>query len=149
MTSKRSFMAILVIVFCAAFIAGNYSDILTKENSSQLMYTGKEDHNISLEEASEMTRAFREQAGPDAVIGGYFGRDALLTILTQDGAVGMRFYYALNEEGIPHIVLVGVGAQGNDMTEGMIAERNNNCPPWCSEENELNSTQTLYSLGEF
>ena len=139
MLNKTFFVGLLTIFVCAVSIALNYSDIFTKENVKQVTFTGKEDHSISLEDASQMTRNFQLQTAPDQIIGGFFGKDAVLAIISQEKAVGLRYYYGLDDEGTPHIILIGVNADGNDMTDGLLAERATKCPPYCPESNDLNS----------
>ena len=139
MLNKNFFVGLLTIFVCTVFITLNYSDIFTKEDVKQVTFTGKEDHSITLEEASNLTQNFQLQASPDQVIAGYFGKEAILAILSQESAVGMRCYYALDADGISHLVIVGVNAKGNDMTDGLLAQRMTKCPPYCAELNELNS----------
>lgn len=140
--SKKIMTICLIALFAIAFIGLNHSDLFTKEGTVP-KYDGKEDHSITLPEAAEMVRNFQEQAEPNAVIGGYFGEEAILNILNQEGAIGMRYYYAQDNEGMPHIVVVGVDSEGNDMMEGLLAERVAACPPFCGETNEFNPSQTL------
>ncbi|TDI91013.1 MAG: hypothetical protein E2O77_07360 [Caldithrix sp.] len=139
MLNKTFFVGLLTIFVCAVFITLNYSDIFTKENVKQVTFTGKEDHSISLEDASQMTRNYQLQTAPDQIIGGFFGKDAVLAIISQEKAVGLRYYYGLDDEGTPHIILIGVNADGNDMTDGLLAERSTKCPPHCPESNDLNN----------
>lgn len=140
--SKKIMSVCLIILFAFAFIALNNSDLFTRE-STVPKYNGKEDHSITLPEAASLVHNFQNQAEPNAVIGGYFGGEAVLNILNQEGAVGLRYYYGMDNGGTPHIVLVGVDADGNDMMEGLLAERAAACPPFCGEMNEFNPPQTL------
>ena len=139
MLNRNFFLSLLIILVCSLLITVNYSDLFTKEDVKQVTFTGKENHSISLEDASKMTRNFQLQAAPDQIIGGFFGKDAVLAIISQEGAVGLRYYYGLDDEGTPHIILIGVNADGNDMTDGLLAERALRCPPSCAESNDLNS----------
>ncbi len=139
MLNNKFSLGLLAILVCTVFITLNYSDIFTKEGVKEATYTGKEDHSISLEDASNLTQSFQLQASPDQVIAGYFGKEAILAILAQESAVGMRCYYGLDADGISHLVIVGVNSQGNDMTDGLLAQRMTACPPYCPEVNELNS----------
>jgi len=139
MLNKRFSFGLLTILVCTVFITLNYSDIFTKEDVKQISFTGKEDHSISLEDAGKMTRNFQLQAAPNQIIGGFFGKDAVLAIISQKEAVGLRYYYGMDDEGTPHIILIGVSADGNDMTDGLLAERATQCPPSCPESNDLNS----------
>ncbi len=139
MLNKRFSIGLLTILVCTVFITLNYSDIFTKEDVKQISFTGKEDHSISLEDASNMTRNFQLQAAPNQIIGGFFGKDAVLAIISQEGAVGLRYYYGLDDERTSHIILIGVDADGNDIIDGLLAERALRCPPNCRESNDLNS----------
>ena len=139
MLNKNFFFGLLVILICTVSIAVNYSDLFTKEDVKKITFTGREDHSISLEDASKMTRNFQLQTASDQIIGGFFGKDAVLAIISQEGAVGLRYYYGLDDEGTPHIILIGVEADGNDMIDGLLAERAAACPPHCPEFNDLNS----------
>jgi hypothetical protein len=69
--------------------------------------------------------------------GGFFARSAFEKILAQPGAVGIRYYYAQNDDGTPTLVLVGVDAKGQDMQTGSIMDRIIPCPPFCDGASEL------------
>ncbi len=107
------------------------------------MFTGHEDHNISLEDAAKMTKRFRLSLAPllGGIIGGYFSKDAIQSVLNQDSVVGIRIYNALTADLIPlpQFVIVGVNAAGVDITAGVIIEHSNLCPPTCGPGNLLNS----------
>ncbi len=45
------------------------------------------------------------------------GKDILNQILSQPGCVGMRFYNAIDEEGVKTLVYVGVDENNNDLIE--------------------------------
>ena len=137
--TKKINSVLLLGLIGSAFLVLTYSDIFTKDEAHKFNFTGKEEHAITLAEASELTNNFQRQASPDQIIGGYFGREAILNILAQEGCVGIRYYYGLDNSGVPHIVLVGVNAEGNDMITGILAERAFKCPPFCSELDELNT----------
>ena len=103
------------------------------------VFTGLEDHTIALEEASELTRNYRKNAGKGAIKGGFFGRAALEQVLAQESVVGIRYYYAQENNGRPVLIVVGVDENGQDVLDGFIAERACPCPPFCSPWNPLNS----------
>ncbi|MDZ7372452.1 MAG: hypothetical protein ONB23_00655 [candidate division KSB1 bacterium] len=100
-------------------------------------FTGKEDHSISLQEASKLTANYRRRAGEKAVLGGYFGREAIERILAQERCVGIRYYFAETDKGQPTVVLVGVDEKGEDLVEGFLAEVSWPCPPYCGSKNPL------------
>ena len=104
-----------------------------------MSFTGSENHGISLEAAAELTARFRETISEGDIIGGFFGKDAVRDILQQTGCVGMRYYYGLDENEKPVLVLVGVDSDGNDMYDGELAELAFPCPDNCPSANPLNS----------
>jgi hypothetical protein len=101
--------------------------------------TGHEDHNIGLQAAANMTRRYRESIEKGNKIAGYFGEDAIEAILAQDGCIGIRYYYGINDEGQKVLILVGVKANADDIYEGRIMEMSWPCPHCCSTANPLNS----------
>ena len=99
--------------------------------STGQQFTGQENHSITLTEAATLTRNFRTTAPSNTVLGEFFGRDAIFGILNQTGAVGVRIYYGKKDDGTPVLVLVGVTAEGQDLTGGPLAEIGYPCPPIC------------------
>jgi hypothetical protein len=111
----------------------------------------KRDHSISLDEAAKLTRNFRESEKRDSAIGtffkssvkdeplkaGFYHREAFDDLLKQEGCAGIRIYFAQKDDGEFTTVLVGVDAQGNDMT-AMLKDTGMDCPPACSDDNALN-----------
>lgn len=105
-----------------------------------MSYTGNEEHDISLNDASEMTARYRNNKSADQPnIGEYFGGDAIKAILAQAGCVGIRIYFALDENMSQKVVLVGADANGNDLHQGILAERGLTDPPYSSSANSLNT----------
>ena len=102
-------------------------------------FTGNENHAISLEEASKLTKNYRTSAGSGAILGGYISKDAVSKILDQEGCVGIRYYYGENDSDKPELVLVGVKSSTDDIDDGEIMERAMLCPPYCGTDNDLNS----------
>ncbi len=103
-------------------------------------FTGNENHEMSLDEAAKLTKNYRDSTSAGTILGGYFGKTALLGILNQTGCVGMRIYNALLSDGTPTYVLVGVDSPGEDMEDGEIAEIIWPCPPNCPKESALAGT---------
>ncbi|MFQ6609039.1 MAG: hypothetical protein ACE5EE_10990 [Fidelibacterota bacterium] len=104
-----------------------------------MAFTGSEDHSIDLREASRLTKNYRDGAGTGAMKAGFFGKQTLLKLLNQTEAVGVRIYYAQEDDGTQTFVLVGTDSHENDLTGGELAERPLGCPPYCGVDNELNS----------
>jgi hypothetical protein len=103
-------------------------------------FTGNEDHSISLKDAAKMTENYRTAVESGGLLGGYFGRDALQAILDQQGCTGIRIYNARNDAGEENFVLVGVNSEGEDMTDGPLAEYTLGCPPFCPTASQLTGT---------
>jgi hypothetical protein len=106
-------------------------------------YTGNEDHSISLSQASEWTKNYRNTASAvstNPITAHLFGKDAILAILNQQGCKGIRIYYALDDAGKQQLIVVGADSSKNDLYEGLLAERSDPCPMCCSSANPLNTS---------
>ena len=102
-------------------------------------FTGKEEHEISLEEAKKLLTNYRK-ARPGAVKAHFFGRDIIDKILSQDGCVGVRIYYGFDDDEKPQLVLVGTDKDEKDLYNGIFGEVSRPCPPFCGPPNgPLNS----------
>lgn len=103
------------------------------------VFTGFEDHTITVEEAGTLTRNYRMAAGRGAVKGRYFSRSGIEQLLMQEDVVGIRYYYAKDSEGRQQMVLVGVDANGKDMTEGFVISNGLPVSRFHEHTNPLNS----------
>ena len=79
--------AAVLFLLAALFL---YPSINRPISAEQSKYTGNENHNISLQEAMDLTEAFQVSASSDAVIAHYFGRKSLEETLSQPGCAGLR-----------------------------------------------------------
>ena len=79
------------------------------------MFTGNEDHAISLEQAREHVRRWRDgkTARPGDPVCELFSRSVLDKILAQPGCAGLRIYHGRNEKGQHTLVLLGSDTEGN------------------------------------
>ena len=104
------------------------------------MFTGNEDHGITFEAASTLTKRYRE-LNPTSIKGGFFGKAAIQTLLNQDGCVGIRIYLGLNKDEILKFVLVGVDEDENDLIgdDYNCMEYSIPCPNQCGSADCLNS----------
>ncbi len=114
--------------------------VLMKETN--VMFTGEEDHSITLAAAEQMMAAFQKD-NPYDTYGWFFGRKAIEALLAQDGCVGIRIYGGLNQDGQFSPVLFGVTAKGDDIGGGGLSkalfdstvvgprEMTVPCPPFC------------------
>jgi hypothetical protein len=78
------------------------------------------DQCISLEEASALTKVYRE-ANPNAIRNEVFGKEILQAILNQADCVGVRLYYG-GSDGTD-IVVCGIYDNGNDIYNGVLGDR--------------------------
>lgn len=99
--------------------------------------TGREKHDFPLDEAAKWTKNYREK-NPNETLAHYFGEKAIRKIFSQPYCIGMRIYYALNDEGEKQLIIVGVDKNGDDIYQGLIAERSIPCPPICGTSGPLN-----------
>jgi hypothetical protein len=103
------------------------------------MFTGDESKSITLTEASEMTKKYRDSLPDGSRKCGFFGKNKLAQILNQEGCMGIRYYHGINKDGEPVIILVGADAEENDLYDGELLDFSEPCPTRCSENNPLNS----------
>jgi hypothetical protein len=104
----------------------------------QQQLTGNENHLITLDQAVKYVENFKSFPTTPLIKGAYFGKNIFDKILGQAGCVGIRYYYAKKDDGTATIVLVGVDSNGNDLTQGILAEEGLPCPPFCPSPNPLN-----------
>ena|SRR3989338_7277742 len=104
-----------------------------------MAFNGTEGGEISLETAADMTAAYRS-ANPGAIKARFFGRDILEDLMKQEGCMGLRIYYGLNEDAVSQLVVVGADADQNDMLN-KIADTSIPCPDQCGAANVLNGNR--------
>ena len=104
-----------------------------------MAFDGTEGSPIDKEIASAWTKNYR-QANPDGLHGHFFGREKLLALLEQEGCVGVRFYYGL-DNGVQQLLAVGTDSEQNDQLDGdfKVLDDSRPCPPVCGRPNRLNS----------
>lgn len=98
--------------------------------------TGTEGGPLELDQAKKWTANYRAN-GRGKTNSHLFGAETVKKLLEQDGCVGMRIYYALDDQGEQQLLLVGTDAEGNDMTDGVILDFSRPCPPDCIIGSEL------------
>lgn len=91
---------------------------------------------IQLSQAIQWTTNFRN-ANPGAVKAHFFGEVIINQILSQPNCIGMRLYHAIDDNNLPQILLVGVDANGDDMTNDTIADMSHPCPTACGTNTVL------------
>jgi hypothetical protein len=108
---------------------------------TSMAYTGQEDHDIDLQTASRWNKNFRDTiptSAADQTTGHFFGKDYIQSILDQTDCVGIRVYYALDDDGLREMIICGAKANEDDLYNGILAERAKKSPPG-GASNPLNS----------
>jgi len=116
------------------FLNSDLEDRLIPVRRNGYLFTGDENHSITLAEALNFVENFRKEKSPDEIKGGYFSHEIYEKILTQEGCVGIRCYFAENLDGSPTIAMVGVNSKGDDLVNGVIGEDILPCPPFCGHD---------------
>ena len=101
-----------------------------------MAFTGNEAEEFPLSTAAEWTANYRRE-NPNGVKAHFFGHVIIEKILAQPDCVGIRCYYALDENGKQQLIIVGVDGNENDLYEGVIAERSVPCPDRCANGSPL------------
>ena len=87
-------------------------------------------HHIAPAKGKEMISAFQLGQPEGTIFGHAFNKKALLNLLSQPGAEGIRFYHALNTEGEQTLVALAVRDDGSTIDDDAIDE-SFPCPPMC------------------
>ncbi len=135
---KLSWLILGAAVLFASVGLMALNDAEQTKKEAKAMFTGHEDHSISLDQAIQFTKNFRTNHPYAQANSGVFGKDAMLKILNQEDVVALRLYYGEFDDGRPNMVVVGVTEDGNDKYEGELAELWFPCPPFCPYESPLN-----------
>ncbi|MES2763741.1 MAG: hypothetical protein V4677_16115 [Bacteroidota bacterium] len=99
-----------------------------------MAFTGNEAEQFPLNTAADWTRNYRNSIPAGETIAHFFGKNIINNILAQEGCMGIRIYYALDEQGKKQLIIVGADANENDIYNGIIAERSYLCPPFCTSD---------------
>lgn len=101
-----------------------------------MAFNGKEGGQITLAVGAAMTAAYRA-ANPNQTKAHFFGKDILNSILGQTGCMGIRMYYGIDTDGVKQLVIVGVDADGHDLTN-LVGDLSTRCPTVCDADSALN-----------
>ncbi|MDO6429692.1 hypothetical protein Q4E93_03810 [Flavitalea sp. BT771] len=80
---------------------------------------------ITPQQAADFVNAYAE-SNPTDVKSYLIGRDIIDQLLAQPGAVGLRFYSALNENRQKTLVYIAVDAEGNDIKKKTVVDPSGN-----------------------
>ena len=105
-------------------------------------FNGSEGDPIDLTTAKQWTANYRSKLeSPNEVSAHYFGSEIIQQILSESNCVGIRIYYAIDENGEKKLILVGVDSEGENLlpsSGGKISDGGNTladyswpCPDYC------------------
>lgn len=101
-----------------------------------MAFDGTEGGLIPLEDAARMTAKFRANF-PNQIKGRFFGKEIINEILSQQGAKGLKIYFAQNDQDELEAVICAADAEEGDMLE-KVGDVSEPCPPRC-KKSVLNS----------
>jgi hypothetical protein len=123
----------ILVVICFGMLWAFHNPAKSTPALQDQQLTANGDHQVDLVTALRLIKNHKSNLKAPSTKGGFFSRNAFEKILAQEGAIGIRFYYAQKDDGTPTLVLVGVDAKGQDIQTGLIMERTLDCPPWCPD----------------
>lgn len=104
-----------------------------------MAFTGNEGEMIDPEMAQRWIDNYAKSAAPDAPKAEFFGFRRLSELLGQGTAIGVRIYYAKNDNGENRLVLVAVTPEESNIAKidgskgpGFVLEMGGICPPYCN-----------------
>ncbi|MGH7494916.1 MAG: hypothetical protein ACREOO_21295 [bacterium] len=103
-------------------------------------------HEISLNEASQLTARYQENLQSGQPKGGFFGKQAIQSLLDYPGCVGLRFFFGTHKNGERTIVAICVDRFGVDMFYAPMIDLSKPCPPICGLANLLNHSKVSKSI---
>lgn len=113
------------------------------------VYPARE-HRIPKDDAIVMARRYRTNRPKGTVKAHAFPAWAVLQVLAQEGAVGLRIYHGMTEAGEETPILVAYDAEGNDILtvrnaprggqeeDAILMEFSYPCPIYCGGGNGMN-----------
>ena len=137
-----AFIAFTVIFACV--LSCNEQETLTPTPAQGPVGTpkfdGTEGDAIDLTTAKRWTSNYRA-INSTGVQAHYFGNEIIQQLLERPGCVGIRMYYAINDEGERKLLLIGVDANGENLLPSTVARVKDDedpvvdysfpCPTYC------------------
>jgi hypothetical protein len=131
-TNTSKLFTLLAVALVSSLVTLAVTLSVTTAGAHPQQFTGNENHVITLDQAVKLVQNYQFSPRVPSIKGGFFGRNIFDKILAQPGCVGVRYYYAQNNDGTPTMVLVGVDNMTNDMTSGVLGDIVWPCPPYCA-----------------
>lgn len=131
---STSFIAIFLLSSLVMLV---WDDGSAVQGGGQATLTGSENHAISLTDAIDLTRNYRNGAIPGSTLAEAFGKNAIQDLLNQADCVGLKVYFGRRTDGVQVLVMVGVSSTGMDLVNGSLVETGWPCPPICDSTSPL------------
>ena len=103
-------------------------------------------HEISLEQAIDMTARYRANRPSDFPLSETFDIEAISQLVSATGCAYLRIYYGMQEDLSAHAILVAANENNEDILpeafnagDIVILEDGTRCPPDCPPASPLNS----------
>jgi hypothetical protein len=87
---------------------------ITASHPVNISFDGSEGDPLSLSTAQKWTANYRS-LHPNGTFAHFFGQEIINQILSEQGCIGIRIYYALDETGAKKLLLVGSTAIGENL----------------------------------
>lgn len=81
-------------------------------------FTGFENHLVTRAEVQDFVENFSQAFSSAAPAGGFVDKAAVLALVEQENAVGIRYYYGVGQDGETRLLWVGTDRDRNDLLEG-------------------------------
>lgn len=114
------------------------------------MSNNSTNHQISLQQAIDMTTLYRANRPADFPICETFNKSAVAALLANSQAAYLRIYYGMKENGLVDAILVAANEEEEDLLpvenpaanitgENVILEDGFRCPQYCPPASPLNT----------
>lgn len=104
-----------------------------------MSFTGNEGTMITVSEGEDLTKAYRD-ANLNTTNAIFFGVQKLQELLDQNGAVGIRFYFGINEAKELTLVAVAANSKEEDILipdAELVLDCGKRCPTNCDPSSPL------------
>jgi hypothetical protein len=108
-----------------------------------MAFNGNEGEMIDATTAQKWIENYQKGIGPTDPQAEFFGFRKLSELLAQENAIGLRFYYAKDDQGMMRLIVVAAnqeqkniapitgGVKLSDGSDGDVLEGGQKCPPYC------------------
>ena len=104
-----------------------------------MAFNGNEGEMIDPATAQKWIDNYQKGIDPKDTKWVFYGFRKLSELIGQENAIGIRMYFAKNDEEQDIVVLVATNAEGKNLApidgsslEGLVLDKSTNCPPYCT-----------------